>query len=253
MKALYGTAVVVALLGTVTPAGAVGILYAHDTLANLYTVDVASGAATRVGNTGTVLTDIAFDRDGNLYGIDFGSLYRIDPLTAETTVVGPVGYEAYALVFDENGELWGAGSSLMKINTASGQGTVVAGLNGYYAAGDLAFDSQWRLYLTTSAGHLLELDRTSGAITDRGAIPDVDVYGFVRVDDGTLYGITSGNILMTIDPASGQGTYLRSITGDFLASTWGSAFTTEALPEPASLVLIALGGWMCVHRRRIQR
>jgi len=45
------------------------MLCAGDSTGNLGKVDVASGAATLVGNMGHSMTDIAFDSNGNLYGI----------------------------------------------------------------------------------------------------------------------------------------------------------------------------------------
>lgn len=245
---------VVTVLAMSAAPGRAGVLWGNDDLGNLFTVDIPTGQATLIGNSGLVLNDIAWDAHGNLYGIDYDYLYKINPADASVMQVGPIGSEqAVALVFDEHGTLWAAGSSMLKLDPATGHGTVFCGLGEFTAAGDLALDSDWNLYVTTSAGYLLKVDRTGGQVVNVGSISDRDVYGFARDADGTLYGMTWRNMLMTINPLSGQGTYVRQITGGFLGGTFGSSFTDEAIPEPAGLALVALGGAIALVRRRSHR
>ena len=63
--------------------------------ANLYTIDLGTGAATIVGSTGMQAGSLEFGPDGELYaggtGTNFGDLFRIDPLTASATLVGNTG------------------------------------------------------------------------------------------------------------------------------------------------------------------
>lgn len=244
--------IVTALAAAGVPAHA-GVLWANDDRGNLFTVDISTGQATLVGNSGLVLNDIAWDAQGNLYGIDYDYLYAIDPADASLTALGAIGEPVVALVVDEAGTLWAAGSSLLRLNPGTGHGTSFCDLGDFSAAGDLALDIGGNLYVTTSVGYLLKIDRADASVTTVGPIPDHDVYGFARNFDGTLYGITWNNMLMTIDPLSGQGTYIRQISGDFLGGTFGSSFTDEAVPEPAGLALIALGSLALLRRRSHRR
>jgi DNA-binding beta-propeller fold protein YncE len=79
----------------------------------LYTVDVGTGAFTLIGSTGAPLyfMDLAFDRDGNMYGVacdlfpsggDLSTLYSIDRATgAATKIVDLVGSTSImGLAFD---------------------------------------------------------------------------------------------------------------------------------------------------------
>lgn len=64
------------------------VLWVNDTGGNIGTVDVATGTVTVIGNTHQTLVDIAFDPDGNLYGITFTQLFQINKTTAAATLVG---------------------------------------------------------------------------------------------------------------------------------------------------------------------
>ena len=55
-------------------ANASPLLWIDDSAGRIGTVDVATGVDTLVGNSGAALTDIAFDPNGNLYGITFSNL-----------------------------------------------------------------------------------------------------------------------------------------------------------------------------------
>jgi hypothetical protein len=78
-----------------------GTLYASSTdelSSYLYTVDIATGAATMVGQitNAPAIIDIAIDADGEMYGLDISSdsLVQIDPITGAGTVVGSIGFDA---------------------------------------------------------------------------------------------------------------------------------------------------------------
>ena len=50
-------------------------LYADDTQGRLFTVVPSTGAVHVIGQMPAVMTDIAFDSHGNLYGVDFTSKF----------------------------------------------------------------------------------------------------------------------------------------------------------------------------------
>ncbi len=66
--------------------------------ATLYTLNLETGAATKVANiaSASCIVDIAVDSSGQMYGHDvcLNSLLRIDKLTGATTVIGPTGFDA---------------------------------------------------------------------------------------------------------------------------------------------------------------
>jgi hypothetical protein len=122
---------------------------------SFYTVNVVTGAFTRAGSTGAseFFMDLAFDRDGNLWGVTSclnpcyapAVLYRINPETgAATKVVNLVGSNTVmGLTFARDGKLYGTdftgNSGLYVIDPKTGFETAVAAMPFGLSAGlDLA-------------------------------------------------------------------------------------------------------------------
>jgi hypothetical protein len=111
---------------------------------SLYTVDVTTGAFTRVGSTGAseFFMDLAFDRHGNLFGVTTtlnpshvpAILYRLDPATgAATKVVNLIGSsQVMGLAFGDDGKLYGtdfmSNAGLYLIDMKTGFETAIAKL-----------------------------------------------------------------------------------------------------------------------------
>lgn len=111
---------------------------------SLYTVNTATGAFTRVGSTGApqFFMDLAFDRDGNLFGVTTtlnsslvpAILYRIDLATgAATKLVNLVGSNSVmGLAFGRDGNLyatdWTQDSGLYLVDVKTGLETAIAAL-----------------------------------------------------------------------------------------------------------------------------
>ena len=86
---------------------------------SLYTIDLSTGAFSRVGGTGApqYFMDLAFDRHGHLFGVTTtlapsyvpAILYRLDPATGVATkVVDLIGSsQVMGLAFDDDGKLYG--------------------------------------------------------------------------------------------------------------------------------------------------
>ena len=123
-----------ALIGT---AGALPTapLWIHDSNGNLGTYDFNSGIVTVIGNMGPVMTDIAYDPSGNLFGITFSSLYSIDPTTAGTSLIGSHRISGgNARVFGSDGTWYGAGHrtpNLFSIDVTTGTGTELGNMGVY--------------------------------------------------------------------------------------------------------------------------
>lgn len=231
-------------------AHAVPILWASDSAGNLGTVDVATGAVNLIGNMGKTMTDIAFDPNGNLYGIDFNTLFSIDKNTAAATQIGSIGTGLNSLVFSSNGTLYAANSSLYTINTATGAASLVGGSNNYSSSGDLAFVGA-SLFLSSgysTSDSLMQLDTATGAGTFIGTLGYSGVYG-LATSNTNLFGVT-GTSIIGVNTLTGAGTLLSNYGGQGLFDAWGSAFYEEAcssnctptsVPEPSGLALLATG------------
>jgi len=250
------TVVVLAMVtGSSSVAQARLLLHAHDSRANLYTVDVTTGSCDLIGNTGFVLSDIAFDSDGRLFGVSLdGWLYEVNPLTAATTRIGRTGASnPNALVFDQDGVLWMAGDqSVRTVDPATAASTVVGeDVAGWGSAGDLALDFAGNMYLTTDNGMLITVDRKDGTVPEVGSLPYRYVYGLARARDGVMYGITSSNQILHVDTSTGAATLLRNIDASFsIGDTYGTSFTDETIPEPATVLFLGIGGLGLMGRRR---
>jgi len=243
-----------ALVGSLyTGVSAAPVLWVGDSDGTLGTVDVATGAATVIGEMPVTMTDIAFDPSGNLWGISFNGLYRIDRHNAATALIGNFGPSLNSLVFGADGTLYAASTELYTLNTSTGAATLV-GTGGGYNSGDLAF-AGGNLYLTSLGDNLFTLDTATGAGTSVGPIGFSSVFGLATDNNVDLYGVT-GTDVIGIDPATGDGTLLTDYAGTDLGAANGSAFLSEAgasaVAEPHVLALLgfALVGFWLQRRRK---
>lgn len=118
------------------------MFYLHDNHGALATVNASTGKVSKIGSMGVVMTDIALDPSGNLFGISYNDFYRIDRRTAAATYVGKHNIpSANALTFAPDGKLFAAGAGSTKLYTvtpSTGRSTVHQEI-GFASAGDLAF------------------------------------------------------------------------------------------------------------------
>jgi len=219
-----------------------------DTAGNIGTIDVNTGAATLIGNTGlgALLDDIAFSPTGQLFGETGTELYSINQTTGAATPIGAFGVGGMnGLTFDSNGTLYGSGdSALYTINPANGLATLVglSGLNGWASAGDLTF-LQGTMYETVTNGavsDLARIDPNTGAGTLIGqVVADPTLFGLVTGADGSLYGL-DGKDIYSIDPLTGAGTLVQSYAANPSLQAAAGA-TTHLLDPPHCTALHGVG------------
>jgi hypothetical protein len=252
--------VALALLVTaaVSTATAGPIMFVHDSSGNLGRVDVATGTTSLIGNMGAVMTDIAFDPTGNLYGITFTGLYSINALTGASAFIGGLGLNgANALVFSSTGTLYAAANNngnLYTVNTGTGAASF-AQSTGFASGGDLAFNGG-NLYLASTTNSLVRIT-LGGPSTLVGAFGVGSVFGLATGDNGTMYGV-AGTTVYTIDTTTGAATNGVSFAGQGLGLAFGQSFYTEAgapdpVPEPGTMLLVGGGLAAMLRKRRRQR
>lgn len=250
-------AIGLALFGSAN-ANAAPIMHVHDSSGNLATVEVVSGVVNVIGNMGVVMTDIAFDPNGDLFGISFTSLYSIDAQTAAASFIGNLGLSSghNALVFSSTGTLYSASNTstnLFAVDTATGAATSLGDM-GFASGGDLAFfDGEF--YLASAASELVRIDLGNLANTSAvGSFGVANVFGLATGDNNTLYGV-GGTLICDVNAATGSASACVDYGGQGLGQAFGQSFTTEAvIPEPGTALLLGVGmAVLSVRGRRSTR
>lgn len=250
------TSVACALFSAAVAAQAAPTLWVSTGGAQLATVDVATGATSLIGGTGTALTDIAFSPTGDLFGISFSGLYKVNSSTGATTLVGGLGSvsgTANALVFGSDGTLYMAGNTLYSVDTSTGATTAIGAI-GYQSGGDLAFIGS-TLYMASSSNELIAVNTATGAGTSIGALGVGSMFGLATPDNVNLYGV-AGQSVYLVDTTNGTATFQSTFSPTLGGGAFGLAFLSEAggggnVPEPGTLALVGLALLgVAVGRRR---
>jgi hypothetical protein len=202
-------------------------IYVIDDLGVIGTVNVTNGDVQVIGNTHVVMTDIAFDSNGILYGVTTDKLYRINKSTGDSTLIGVLGITgATSLEFNTGGSiLYTANNQLHSVKTDTGATTPIISSDGFQfiSSGDLASIGN-TFYLTSKAAndYLVSLDTSTGTGTLVGSIGFPNVFGLATNDNVTLYGF-SGTKVIRINTTTGAGTQLWDIAGKGLTNINGAS------------------------------
>lgn len=201
-----------------------GVLYAvqHESsgsmIDNLYTIDLATGAATLVGPTGFLRVQaLATAPDGTLYGWDvFLGLLKIDHTNGAGTLVGVTpAHNIQTLEFDRFGVLWGAGPGVVcRINRQDGQYKVVS-----TAPGDvrgMVIPKTQGIMLCSDGVVFGSIDLATGFKTTTTRQTGASM---APRKDGTLWGFIT-NRLRNVDPGNGGTTQIGDPQNNILAMTW---------------------------------
>jgi hypothetical protein len=239
----FGLNSIIVVFAGASVATASPMMYISDSGGTLAKVDSSSGNVMVIGRMAAVMTDIAFDPTGALFGISFNNLYAINQVTAAVTVIGrhsvPGGN---ALVFGFDGTLYAAGASstsLFTMNPATGESTSVGSM-GFASGGDLAFhDGNFYLASTTSQLVRIELGDLAESVSV-GSFGVPGLFGLASGPNGILYGV-AGTSIFSVDPSTAVTESLVDFYDQGLGATYGQAFRSEAVPEPSTLLLPIIG------------
>ncbi|TCS52472.1 putative secreted protein [Primorskyibacter sedentarius] len=241
-------------------------MYVHDIGGNLATVETDSGAVSLIGNMGSVMTDIAFDPSGNLYGVTFTGLYSIDATNGSSSFIGNHAVsDANALVFGAGGTLYAAGATttgLYSLDVGSAANTLLGDM-GFASSGDLAFVGS-DFYLSSTSGELVSVDLSNpSSSTAVGSFGVSDVFGIATDETSSLFAV-AGTSIYSVDPVTGAATNGVSFAGQGLGVAYGQSFFAEAgadpsddpsndppvVPLPASGLLLLAGLGSLVARKK---
>ncbi|GAX42086.1 hypothetical protein NIES4075_30860 [Tolypothrix sp. NIES-4075] len=236
-----------------------GAVYIQDCVTNelskLYTLDLATGKTTFVGEIVTEVSDIAFV-GSQLYGLDRDGdktqLVKIDLNSGDATVVGDIGFACAGLAYNRQRQTLYATTAkqLIAINLETGKGTPVVTVEDKdYNCAEVAFDANGKAYITLIGYNKKKLLITWNLETSKVDIigdtgfPNIASMEFVG---DVLYGVT-GNFfnlgkngqLIRINTTTGKGTL---VTMTEPKGRWAgisiyepaTVVTTEITPEVKS-------------------
>ncbi|MFM6138998.1 MAG: hypothetical protein ACKPCP_33495, partial [Sphaerospermopsis kisseleviana] len=187
-------------------------------------IDSLTGQFEQIASISTTLTDIAVDRNGQIYANSFSRLYRVNRSTGTVSLVGNLGGTSFnALEFSIDGKLWGINDNLLyQINPINAEITFAFNL-GFTSSGDLVFDAiNNRFYATgrpslSGSDFLYSIQLSSSLstvtrVTQIGNIGYSNVWG-LAFEGSTLHGYTSSNQDIIINTSSGAGSFNKNING----------------------------------------
>lgn len=218
-------------------------VYAH-TASTLYRVDPDTLAIEEVGEfQGAVnVTDIALDKDGNMFAVAFASIYRIDPDTAQATHLSTADISLNSLSFvpdpdNPSVEILVAADNddgtVLAIDPTSGDTDEIGSYGpGLVSSGDIVYVKDLGILATVNVDgsandYLIRVDPQTFEGTVIGDTGFIDVFGLGFWGD-KVYGFTEENQFILIDVATGEGTEVPVDARRW----WGAGVTTRAVVSP---------------------
>lgn len=229
------------------------------------TIDSTNASWSLIGNSGAVLTGLAYQPSQNaFFGVSpsTDSLYRVNETTGQATLIGALGngYDnVNALAFDPGRDLLFATdnntNSFFTISTTSGQATTPIAFinNGFTEIEDLAFDpTSGRLYgITAVQNAIVEINTRTGDTQLVANLPGAVWRGMTwDTDRGSLV-LSAVNIfndagIYRFDLGAGELTQMGNTIG--IEAIQGLAY--RSVPAPTTLALLGLAGLAGTRRRR---
>jgi hypothetical protein len=192
------------------------------TSSSLFSLNLATNVATILGSftytDGSLVPvwDIAVNPHGGLiYAISSNAVSVFDASTRSLLRLPSSNIGGNALGFNADGELYSmGGNNIYRIDTTSGEATPLPiSLGTYSSSGDLTFDSDGDMFGTVvgpGSDYLVRVDVNRSTLTVVGPIGYSAVYG-LYFSAGSLYGVTNGGTIITIDRATGTGMTVGSL------------------------------------------
>jgi len=145
----------------------------NDPFGKLYEFSLQDCSLTFLSDTRRQLTDIAYDTNGILYGIDImGNIFILNPTDGSSSLIFtlpplPPGSEYNSLTIDHNNILYGMGldGNLYFYDTKDSSSGLIADLN-IQAIGDMVFMDKDNLLILVSGMKLFKYNKT----TSQGSI-----------------------------------------------------------------------------------
>ncbi len=225
------------------PSAEEAAVYAHSAT-TLYRLDPNTLQVTIIGDFEgcSSVTDIALDKDSNLFGTSFDGLYRIDINTARCTQIASGAYPNSLSfvplgILDPSREVLVAydGGNYVRIDTTSGALSTIGTIGGgYVSSGDVVSVEGGGTYLTASGPDcddcLLQIDPATGAMLNNwGSLEFQSVFGLAYWG-GTAYGFDDTGAAFAIhfsgSSVSTSNIAIPNAPGNL--SFWGAGSTTAA-------------------------
>ena len=191
-----------------------------DNTQNLAVVDLATGAATVVGQAARVYTDIAVGPDGAILAATATELYRLDRQDFSETEIGALPGQVTALGFAGDGVLYaaGLGGDIFRVDPQTAATEVLA--SGVAVEGDLLTTGTDLLVTAVEGGEtrLSRIDRDTGTRETLATVSFDAAAGLAWDADGTAVGF-AGTELFRFGPDPAP----VALTGDALGAVQGAA------------------------------
>jgi hypothetical protein len=239
-------------------------VYAAESNGDFGSLDIGSGVFTLLGNSGLELCGLG-ELGATLYGLSCGSassLYRVNPAN------GSLSPQGSSTVNDENFGSTVSGlfavdtsNNSYSINSSTGVATLL-GSTGItdFSVGALSTGSSTLFYHAAPGNNtedLYTIDTTTGGATLVGISSTGSSAAMTAMVmlSSTLYGVTRGNAIDTINTSTGGVTTGPTLTGEGNNLTTGLApsIPSSGVPEPGTWGLAGVGAALLgslVRRRR---
>src|SRR5712672_1347954 len=230
--------------------------FAVDNTENLFSVDLTTATATRIGFTGQFLQGLAVSPGGSLFGTDYlGNLYSVSKTTGAATLIGSTGVGDIegltfrgATLIGTNFSNLGGPTTVSAIDTATALPTTITSFSqGPVRAMavlnpntiDVASDSP-------VSQSLVSVNLLTGTNTNLGQLPSTGAALIAALGfgiDGNLYALDPFGNEFIIN-SNGAGTRVGNTGGqDWLDLTMASTVgPPSTVPEPNSMALLLIAG-----------
>lgn len=228
----------------------------------LMEIDVNTGQATAIADTGLNAAGLEFGPDGTLYGLEFpetGTVYTVDPNTGATTFVGQFETDrqtvalAGGLAISPEGVAYTIGAEfaadahVMSLDLATGE--AIASVPATFDDGFLSISTTWRpdgklLVSQTefAPSDLWEVDPVTGDTTKISSMP-FGLFGLTTIGS-TGYATSTDYDLYEIDLYTGELTLIGPLNAP------QEVVGLAGIPAPGTAALLGVGALVIARRRR---